>query len=111
MEDLNKFHSDIKCSHEVNKKSIHFLNLNVRLSDGKILIDLCVKPIDRHQSLYYKSSQPGHTKRFIVFSQALRVSRVCSQKAYFFKHLEKIKSYFLIRGYPTDLIEAEMKKN
>ena len=50
-EDLNNFHTNIKFSHEVNKKSIHFLDLNVRLSDGNILTDLYVKPTDKHQFL------------------------------------------------------------
>ena len=39
LEDLNKFHPNIKFSHEVNKESIHFLDLNVGLSDGKISTD------------------------------------------------------------------------
>ena len=40
LEDLNKFYPNIKFSHEVNKESIHFLDLIVRLSDGKISTDL-----------------------------------------------------------------------
>ena len=73
LEDLNNFHPNIKFSHEVNKESIHFLDLNIRLSDGNISTDLYVKPTDRHQFLHYTSSHTDHTKRSIVFSQALRV--------------------------------------
>ena len=76
---LNKFHSNIKFSHETNKEKIHFLDFNVRLSDGNILTDLFVKPTDKHQFLHYTLSHPDHTKRCIVFSQALRVSRICSE--------------------------------
>ena len=107
-EDLNNFHTNIKFSHEVNKKTIHFLDLNVRLSDGNIPTDLYVKPTDRHQFLHYTSSYLDHTKRSIIFSQVLRVSMICSEKSYFLKHLEKMKSWFLVRGYPVDLIESEM---
>ena len=39
LEDLNKFHPNIKFSHETNMESIHFLDLNVRLSDGNISTD------------------------------------------------------------------------
>ena len=81
------------------------------MSDGNISTDLNVKPTDRHQFLHYKFSHPDHTKRFIVFSQALRVSRICSKKSDFLKHLKKMKSSFLVRGYPGDLIESEMKKS
>ena len=108
LEDLNKFHPNIK--HETNKESIHFLDLNVRLSDGNISTDLYVKPTDRHRFLYYTSSHTDHTKRSIVFSQALRVSRICSEKSDFLKRLEKMESWFLVRGYPKDLIESKMKK-
>ena len=105
LEDLNNFHPNIKFSNEVNKESIDYLDLYVRLSDDNISTDLYVKPTDRHQFLHYTSSHPDHTKRSIVFSQALRVSRIC-----FLKHLEKIKSWFSVRGYPEYLIESEMKK-
>ena len=110
LEDLNFFHPKIKFSHEVNEESIHLLDLNIRLSDGNILTDLYVKPTNRHQFLHYTSSHPSHIKRSIVFSQVLRVSRICSKKSVFLKYLEKMKSWFLVRGYPEDLIESEMKK-
>ena len=110
LKDLNCFHRNIKSSHEVNKKSIQFLDLNIRLSDGNVSIDLYVKPTGRHQFIHYTSSRPDHTKRSIVFSQELRVSRICSEKSDFLKHLEKMKSWFLVRGYPEYLIESDVKK-
>ena len=39
-EDLNKLHPNIKLCHEVNKESIHFLDLHIRLSNGEISTDL-----------------------------------------------------------------------
>ena len=96
LEDLNNFHPNIKFCHEV-KESIHFLDLNIRLSDGNISTDLYVKPTAIHQFLHYTSSHPDHTKRSIVFSQALRVSRICSKKSDFLKHLEKMKWWFSVR--------------
>ena len=47
LEDLNKCHPNIKFSHETNKENFHFLDLNVRLSDGNISTDLYVKPTDK----------------------------------------------------------------
>ena len=105
LEDLNNFHPNIKFTHEVNKESTDFLDLYIRLSDGNISTDLYVKPTDRRQFLHYTSSHPDHTKRSIVVSQPLRISRIC-----FLKHLEKIKSWFSVRGYPEYLIESEIKK-
>ena len=34
--DLNKFHPYIKFNHDRNKESVHFLDLKVRFSNGKI---------------------------------------------------------------------------
>ena len=88
LEDLNNFHPSIKFSHEVNKESIHFLDLSIRFSYGNILTDLYVKPTDIHQFLHYTLSHPDHTKCSIVFSKALRVSRICSKKSDFLKRRE-----------------------
>ena len=110
LEDLNNFHPNIKFFHEVNKESIYFLDHNIRLSDGNISTDLYPKATDRHQFLHYTSSHQDHTKSSIVFSQVLRVSKICPEKSDFLKHLEKMKSWLLGRGYSKDLIESEMKK-
>ena len=92
------------------RKAFIFLDLNIRLSDGNISTDVYVKPTDRHQFLHYTLSHPDHTKCSIVFSQAMRVSRIYSEKSDFLKHLEKMKSWFSVRGYPEYLVESEMKK-
>ena len=99
LEDLNNFHSNIKFFHEVNKESIHFLDHNIRLSDGNISTDLYPKATDRHQFLHYTSSNPDHTKSSIVFSQVLRVSKICPEKSDLLKNLEKMKSWLLGMGY------------
>ena len=67
------------------------------------------KPTDCHQYLHYKSSHPEHTKRSIIYSQTLRVKRVCSQESDFKKHSSKLKSWFFKRGYPQKFIDTEMK--
>ena len=107
---MNNFHPKINFSHEINKESIHFFVLDIRLSDCKISTDLYVKSKDRHQFLHHTLSHTDHTKRSIVFGQVLRVSEICSKKSDFLKHLEQMKSWLLVRGYSQDLIEAGIKK-
>ena len=41
-----------------------------------------------YQFLHYTSSHSDHTKRSIVFSQVLRVTRICSKKSDLLKHLQ-----------------------
>ena len=91
LEDLNTCHPNIKFTHKTNKEDIAFLDLKVKLLDSKISTYLFVKSTDRHQFLHYTSSHPEHTKRSIVFSQALRVSRMCSYEFDFVRHLGNMK--------------------
>ena len=61
-------------------------------------------------NLHYSSSHPGHTKRSTVFSQTLRVSRMCSREKGFQDHCLQMRSWFLKRKYPEKLIDNEIKK-
>ena len=79
------------------------------LKDGKIT-DLHVKPTDRHQYLHFSSAHPNHTKRSVVFSQTLRISRLCSNESDFEWNKEKMRSWFVKREYPEKLIDSEIRK-
>ena len=108
--DLNKYHPNINFTHESNKECINFLDLKVSLLDNKLSTNLYIKPTDMHQYLHYSSSHPDHTKRSIVYSQALRLNRVCSVEADFVRRQKEMKSWFLKRGYPENIINREMEK-
>ena len=99
----------IKFTHETNKKDIAFLDLKLKLLDGKISTYLSVKSTDHHQLLHYASSHPEHNKRSKVFSKSLRV-RICSYESDFVRHLGNIKSWFSEMGYPSYLVVSETKK-
>ena len=90
--DLNNYNPHIEFTYEFNKEHISFLDLKVSFCEGKLTRDLHVKRNDRHQYLHYTSAHPNHTKRSIVYSQALRLSRICSYKNDFEKYLEEMKS-------------------
>ena len=110
MTDFNAFNPNIQFTYESSKKSIVFLDLDVALYNGRLESTVHVKPADRHQYLHYSSSHPGHTKRSIVFSQTLHVSRICSREKDFRDHCLQTRSWFLKRKYPEKLIDNEMKK-
>ena len=40
----------------------------------------CIKLTDRNQYLHYTSSHPEHTKKSVVYSQVIRLSRICSEE-------------------------------
>ena len=69
-----------------------------------------MKATDRHQYLNHISAHPYHTKKSVVFSQALRLSRLCTFEKDFERHMAGMKQWFAKRDYPQDLINWEMKK-
>ena len=91
---LNEFDPCIKFTYESNKESIVFLDNKVSLRNGKVFTDLYVKPTDRHQYLHNLCAHPYHTKTLVAFSQALRISRLCSSEKDFEDHKEEMKSWF-----------------
>ena len=111
MTEFNNYHpNNIKFTYESNIENITFLDLNISLSGNKLTADLHTKCTDKHQYLHYTSAHPTHTKRSIVYSQALRMSRIFSYKTDFGKHLVDMKSWFQARGYSSDLVQKEMNK-
>ena len=87
-----------------------FFDLKVSVQSSKIITVLFVKPTDPHQYIYYLSAYQNHTKRSVVFSQTLRISRMCSYDQNIIIHKANMKSWFLKREYPERLISVEMDK-
>ena len=73
-------------------------------------MDLYIKETDRHQYLHYSSSHPNHTKRSIVFRQALKMKRICSEEEDFKTHIGEMKLWFQKRAYPDKIIDKELDK-
>ena len=71
-----------------------FLDKKVSLRNSKVFTDLYVKPTDRHQYLHNLCAHPYHTNTLVVFSQALRISRLYSSEKDFEDHKEEMKSWF-----------------
>ena len=82
----------IQFTYDSSKKSTAFLDLDLALNNGRLESTAHVKFTDRHLYLHYSSSHPEHTKRSIVFSQTLRVSRICSREKYFQDHCLQMRS-------------------
>ena len=83
---------------------LNFLDINVRLVEGKLMTDLFVKPTDTHQFLDPSSSHPYHCKKGIPYSQALRLNRICSDNESFDKRCNHLEGWFMKRGYNGKMI-------
>ena len=108
LEWLNNFDSNFKFTYNHSPEQINFLDVSVYLKNGKIETDIFVKPTDCHQYLHVTSCHPYHTKKSIVYSQGLRLRRICSDNEKFFEHLEQLSSWFEKRGYPKSLIDSQL---
>ena len=100
----------MKFTYELNEKEIPFLDLKMKLNEGKISADLYIKSTDRHQYLNFISSHLNHTKKSIVYSQGLRDKRICSEIENFLKHMREMKLWFLKQGYPENKVDQELGK-
>ena len=115
LQELDNLNPDLKFPYESNEKEIPFLDLKVKLNEGKISTDFYIKSTDRQQYLYFTSSYPNHTKRSVVYSQGLRVKRICSEKEDFLKYMREIKRGYpenivFKRGYPENIVDQELGK-
>ena len=63
LDNFNKFHPNLRFTHEYSRKHVTFLDLDVKIIDQKIFSNLHIKATDRHQYLHYTLSHPYHTKR------------------------------------------------
>ena len=91
---LNEFHPNLKLTFENSKNKIIFLDLFIKVTDGKSVTDLFCKSMNSHQYLLYDSRHAEHIKRSTqqFFNQTLQLSRICSQKSD--SQLKELKSWF-----------------
>ena len=70
-------------------------------NSNQLVSDLYVKPTDTHQ---FSSCHVSHCKKSIPFSQALRLNRICSEKAFFDERCNKLEVWLKERGYSDKLV-------
>lgn len=79
-EHANSIHPSMKCTHEVSKTKMSFIDTSTTntVKEGNLTTDLYSKPTDKHQYLSPSSCHPKYCFKSILFSQAIRVKRICS---------------------------------
>ena len=112
IERVNGFHPSLKFTEpgKASRSSVDFLDVTVRLESGGFSTELYCKPTNKHQYLHYESSHPNHIKKPIVYSQGLRIKRLCSTESSYEKHLASCYTWFLNRGYPKTLVQKQFEK-
>ena len=112
---MNRLNSFIelmkKFTYQYSDTCINFLDVNVSISDDRsIVTDISSKPTDTHQYLMASSSHPGHTKRNIAFSQALRICRICSNWDLAKMRCAQLEQHLIRRGHSKRHIKSGIQK-
>ena len=110
LKNLNEFHPNLRFTSEKSKTSVNFLDLTINLADQELETNLYCKPTDCHQFLDFNSAHPIHIKKSIVYSQGLRIKRLCSSNLAFENHMENLRGWFRNRGYPKNLVDNQLKR-
>ena len=103
---MNGKHPTIKFKAEWSQTMINFLDVTISLIGWKVTADLYVKPIDGHQYLHSSSCNPYHCEKGILYSQALRFDRICSDPNSFDRRCNDLETWIIERGYS----EREIRK-
>ena len=107
---LNSFHPNLGFTHERSRESLNFLDVTVKIQQGEFVTDLYCKSTDGHQYLHFHSCHASHTKTSIVYSQTLRMKRICFRKSDLIVNINKLKDWFRERGYPEEIVNKETKR-
>ena len=74
-----------------------------------ILLQICCfKPTDTHWFLYPSSSHPYHCKKGVLYSQALRLNRICSDNKSFDKRCNDLEGWLMDGGYNKGMTRKQI---
>ena len=70
---INNLGPDLKFIFENRSKSLNFLDINIRIIENNLVLDIHYKPTNSFNYLTYTSCHPPHTKNNISLSLAKRI--------------------------------------
>ena len=77
LQSLSTLHLNLKCTHEKPTTSIRFLGVVVRINGNKSERDPYSSSTNCHQVLEFNLAHPLHIEKRIVYSQGLRIKKLC----------------------------------
>ena len=108
---INSVHPTIKFDTKWSFKEINFLD-TVVYKDQKCNLQTKIyrKATDRTSLLHNKSAHPSATKSSIIYSQALRIKRICSEEHVMRQQFLVLKEKLIARGYAKEVIDQNIAK-
>ncbi|OCT86790.1 hypothetical protein XELAEV_18020479mg [Xenopus laevis] len=106
---FNQFHPAINLTLSHPYSQINFLDTTIYIKNGTIQTSLYQKPTGRPAYLMWDSFHPHYIKKSIVFSQALRYNRICSNLDDRNK-LHSLQKTFFNQGYHPQVIDDQIHR-
>ena len=75
---INQVHPSIKFDFQISESNISYLDTIVYIEGNRLMTKMYTKPTDKHTYLHKSSYHPYSLKKSIIYSQALRVKRICT---------------------------------
>ena len=110
--ELNDFHPSITFTFEKSKMKVNFSDAVIKIKNRKLSTDPYSKPVDSPpvDSHHYNSGHAQHIKKYIIYSQTLRLRRIWSERKDLKCQVKEQKRWFLRRGYPQQIVEEQMDR-
>ena len=100
----------VKFTANFSFKEVEFLDLVIKIEDGKLKTNLFIKPSNLQLYLNYFSNHPEPCKTGLVYGQALRVLERCSDSEDAKLHLDNLKEKLCERNYPENMVVDQIEK-
>ena len=115
--EINKKHQSIKFDFKFSKESIEFMETLVYIDSKTTLYKfyrlqttLYKKPTDFQNYLHEKSAHPFSLKKSILYSQALRIKRICSTFEEYTKHSQDLIKRSVEKGYNESTVRKQIER-
>ena len=104
-------HPYLKFTYQTDTNNINFLDLKISIDkDNSIHTSIFKKEISKHQYLHFLSDHPHHIFKSIIYSQGIRLLRICSKIEDFQNELDVLCNKFISRDYPPTIVNFYKEK-
>ena len=107
---VNSFHPSLDFTREISETSVTFLDISVSITANYLSTSVHYKPTDSHSYLQYSSSHPKHTLNSILFSQFLRLKRLCKEDNDFLTNVLRCALFSLTDSTRQLLVDRAIHK-
>ena len=100
----------VKFTANISYNQVEFLDIVIKIENGRLKTDLFIKPSNLQLYLNYDSNHHQPCKTGLMYSQALRVVERCTDVQDANCHLQNLKEKFVERKYPENVVVEQIDR-